>query len=220
MVAQAASRLRWHNGRMTDPTASNPRSAPALPWLAVVSLAMFGAALAAALRVLAWRWSLPVAWPGAKDMPVADAFNALAFVVPGALLAVQAVRFRLHVGNAWPRAVRQAAWMWLVAALAFGALGFARLDPTDLDGAGSQWHSALWALWWIAAALAGFTASIGCRGAGRVACILLALAVLAGARWLPAILDAGAAQAFAVVAWMAWPLVFAGRAARWRPSSS
>ena len=209
MVAQAGLRARMHNGGMTYATTSKLRSVPSLPWLPMVAIAMFAAGLLAASRVLAWRWSLPVAWPGAKGMPVADAFNVLAFAIPGALMAVTAVRFRLR-GEGRPRAVRQATWMWLVAALAFLALALARLDPNDLDGAGSQWHAASWTLWWIAAVLGFATAAIGARGAARAASLGMAMLILAGVWVLPALAGAGAAQGTAIVAWMAWPFVFIG----------
>lgn len=126
----------------------------------------------------------PVALLGAPGVGTPLAFNALAFVVPGALVAIAAWRLRDALGHAgW--AVRIGAMLWALSALAFAAQGLLPLDPEDFDAASSRLHAAAWSVWWIA---------------------FVPGALLLGARSRTAMMAAIAAGAVVAVAALLWPV--------------
>lgn len=105
---------------------------------------------------------MPVGLLGAHGVPRAQAFNLLAFITPGALMAWSALGLRAVLAGG-PVALAPAgkaslgSWrarigasLWLLSAIAFAAQGIWSLDPGDLDGAASQRHASMWTLWWIA----------------------------------------------------------------------
>lgn len=158
----------------------------------------------------------PLALLGAKPLPHATAFNLIAFVVPGALVAWLALRLRVVLAravggatNGWLAGI--GARLLLVSALAFAAQGLLPLDPNDLDGVHSSRHAAAWMVWWIAFAAGGVLLGAGLRAAkgwrafaaGSVcAAVLLPLLALA----LPALIPAGIAQRLAFALWFAWAI--------------
>jgi hypothetical protein len=105
----------------------------------------FGAALDGYSHVMH-----PLALLGARGVPGALAFNLLAFVVPGAVAALVALRLRAQLPSQAGWAGGVGAALLLLSSLAFAAQGLFPLDPADLDGPVSQWHAASWTLWWIA----------------------------------------------------------------------
>ena len=142
----------------------------------------------------------PVALLGADGEPHALAFNLLGFVLPGALLAWLALRWRGDAeGSGWR--MRMGLQLLLLAALGFAAQGLLPLDPTDLLAPASRAHAAAWSAWWIAFVAGGLL--VGAARAGRTG-LALVLAVLllamAGTLAMPAAL----AQRLAFAGWFGW----------------
>ena len=177
-----------------------------LPWAGILALAMFAAAVFAAMRVAGWHFGLPLSLAGSNLSKVAQEFNALGFVAPGALMAFQALKSRLQMTVTAKRGERLAMWLWLLAGLAFAAMGVFSLDArVDLDSGANQAHAVAWDLWWSSAALGCVAAAFGSETRLRVFAIFAFVEILLGVWYLPSVLPAGAAQIFAVLAWMVWP---------------
>ena len=171
----------------------------------VLAVLVFGAALDGYFQHLH-----PVALLGAAGVPRATAFNALAFVLPGALAAWQTWALRTTLPADAPASARIGLQLVLLSALAFALQGLLPLDPRDLDALATRLHATAWMLWWIAyapgALLLGsaawrarprrvlpFVAHL--LGAASVLCL-----ALAAERWL----GAGIAQRLAFAAWFGW----------------
>lgn len=118
-----------------------------------------------------------LAMRGAPGLPWAGAFNVLAFVLPGVLLAVAAWRLRGHLDAAgW--AARIGVWMLCLSALALAAQGVLPLDLTRPDEGSGKLHAMAWMLWWMAFVPGALLVGIGARrGPGFR---LVALAIAAG----------------------------------------
>lgn len=154
----------------------------------------------------------PLALMGARAVPRAAAFNVLAFVVPGLLVAWICMRLRVVLPHASGWTARIGARMVLISAVAFAAQGVLPLDLDDMEGAISARHAAAWMLWWIAFATGGALVAIGLRASADqwqafgtitlVAAILVPLFALVLALLLPA----GIAQRIAFGAWFAWAI--------------
>lgn len=167
----------------------------------------------------------PLALLGATMMPHAHAFNLLAFVLPGALVAVVALRLRAVLGDRAGWAARIGAQALLLSSLAFAAQGLLPLDLTDLESVASGRHAAAWMLWWIAFATGGALLALGLRrqpewsslaGATVVAVMLLPLFVLL----VPHLLPAGIAQRIAFATWFGWAAVAGSMLSRIAASGS
>lgn len=177
-----------------------------LPWAGILAIAMLAAALFAAMRVAGWNFGMPISLAGSSLSKVAQEFNALGFVAPGALMAFQALRSRLTMHQAAKRGERLALWLWMISALAFAAMGVYSLDArVDLDEGSNQWHAVAWYLWWSSAALGCVAAGFGSESRLRFFAIAAFIEILLGVWYLPSIIPVGAAQLFAVLAWMVWP---------------
>lgn len=148
-------------------------------------------------------WLHPVAWPGAQGLPGARVFNAMVFVLPGAVMALWAWRLRPSVPAGTGVVARLGASLLLLSALAFAAQGLLPLDPQDLDAGASRRHAAAWTLWWIAL-LAGASLLASRLRALRLAAVGVWLAVLVAGVLLPQLLGSGLSQRLACVAWFAW----------------
>lgn len=186
---------------------------PLATWIA--TLLFWGSLLAFAAALDGYSQTMhPVALLGASGIARALAFNVLAFVLPGLLLAVVAWRWRTAMAD-------NAAWfsriglrLALLSALAFALQGLLPLDPQDLEADASRLHAAAWMLWW----LAGVAAMVFCAaGAWRdssnrawtilsllaaalLACLpLLAMSTLVD--WPPPV-----AERCAFAVWFAWLL--------------
>ena len=172
--------------------------------LSAASLLVF----ACALFALPARWpgyshvQHPVALPGAVGVPGAWLFDAMVFVLPGALILLVAWRLRAAVANAgwWPRI---GAALLALSALAFIAQGLLPLDPDDLDGGGSRLHASAWTVWLIAFSV-GAPAFVWARRGTRSASLAIAWLVPLFALFGGAFLPEGIAQRLAFVAWFAW----------------
>jgi hypothetical protein len=173
--------------------------------LAWAALLVFGCALFA----LGAQWPAfshaqhPVAFAGMRGVEGAWLFNAMVFVLPGAMLSLVALRLRgaLPAGARWQP--RVGATLLLLSALAFAAQGMLPLDPEQMDAGSSRWHAAAWMVWWIAFAVGAllYARATLAEHLVAVAAVLLVLATTLLARdWLPA----GIAQRMAFVAWFAW----------------
>jgi hypothetical protein len=182
-----------------------------------------GAGLWFAAVVAGFGWRLegyaqalhPVGLLGAQGMPGALAFNALGFVVPGAIAAVLAWRLRDLATEPPPLSTGVGWQLVLLSALAFAAQGLLPLDPTDLDARASRLHGLAWTLWWLAFVPGvGLLAWSAWRGRPRrcatgFAHVTAAVLVLAFATLLATSLGAALAQRLAYAVWFVW-LAWAG----------
>jgi hypothetical protein len=152
----------------------------------------------------------PVALRGTAGLPWAVAFNALAFVLPGLLLAWAGHLLRGALGDGgW--AARIGIVLAQCSALAFAAQGLLPLDPADTDAAASRLHALAWMLWWIAFVPAALLLAVGARrGAGfAAACVLAAVLVPLLAVFAPIGAWVGVAQRLVFALWFAWWLLAA-----------
>lgn len=179
----------------------------------LAALLSAAAAMAFGARVQGYSHAqLPLALLGAAPLPGAFAFNVLAFVLPGLLVATVAIRLRSAIdaaGDPAPRwSTRIGAQSMLLASLAFAAQGLWPLDASDLDGGGSSRHAAAWMAWLLASTLGA--ALLGTRLRPRrgfataSVCVAIALPLLAFV--LPALVPAGITQRLAFAAWFAWAI--------------
>ena len=151
----------------------------------------------------------PVALRGTDGLPWAFAFNLLAFVLPGALLALAGQRLRGGFGDAgW--LARIGLVLVQLSALAFAAQGLAPLDLSrPLDVGPSRIHVAIWNAWWLAAAAGALLVA---RGAWRLprwrsllpvgVVVALAMVLALQTDLLP--LGSGWRQRLALAAWFGW----------------
>lgn len=166
---------------------------------------------------------MPVGLLGAHGVPRAQAFNLLAFIAPGALMAWSALGLRSGLaggvaGNAQVGQSPAASWaarigasLWLISALAFAGQGLWPLDPRDLDGATSQRHASMWTLWWIAFVPGALLLASGLWRPRRATAALAlggGMLVLSFAALPPWLLAGPIAQRVALAAWfLAYALV-------------
>lgn len=157
----------------------------------------------------------PVALRGTAGLPWALAFNLLAFVLPGLLLAWAGQCLRSDLRNAgWHARIGLA--LVQLSALAFAAQGLLPLDPADTDSRASQLHVLAWTLWWIAFVPGAALHALGARrGTGfalagvALGALVPLLAVLAPiGQWV------GWAQRLAFGLWFAWWLLAASQPRR------
>lgn len=157
----------------------------------------------------------PLALRGTSGLPFAYAFNLLAFVLPGALLAWAGQRMRNAMGDAgW--FARIGIVLGQLSALAFAAQGLLPLDPNDADSHASRLHVMTWMLWWIAFVPGALLLAAGARrGAGftlasvAIGALVPIIAVLA-----PIGLWVGIAQRLAFALWFGWWLLAAWQFSR------
>lgn len=198
--------VRERKSRMIGIGTEKTRVFRSLPWAGILAIAMFAAAVFAAMRVAGWHFGLPLSLAGSNLSKVAQEFNALGFVAPGALMAFQAVRSRMRMAEDTKSGVRLAMWLWMLAGLAFAAMGVFSLDArVELDSGTNQGHAVAWYLWWSSAALGCIAAALGGESRLRIFAIFAFVEILLGVWYLPSVIPAGAAQIFAVLAWMVWP---------------
>lgn len=145
----------------------------------------------------------PVSLPGARGMPGAMLFNAMAFVAPGALLVLVAWRLRAELPAGTTAVARIGAMLVLLSALAFAAQGLLPLDLERLDGGASRWHATAWTAWWIAFAAGASLLAVAAR-ALRFASALAVAMVLWFGLFAGDAVPAGIAQRIAFAAWFGW----------------
>jgi hypothetical membrane protein len=146
----------------------------------------------------------PVAALGASGVSHAFAFNACAFVLPGALAAYVAQALRARMTQA-RFVARLGAQVLTLAALAFAGLGVLPLDSHDLLAPASSAHAAAWTLWWVAFVAGATLLAVGMRSTPHAArsravssCAAMALAF---AILLPGFVPVGLSQRVAFAAW-------------------
>ena len=206
MLPYTQIRVRERKSRMIGIGTEKTALFRGLPWAGILAISMFAAALYAAIRVAGWHFGLPISLAGSSLSKVAQEFNAVGFVAPGMLLAYQALRSRLKMQDSAKKGERFAMWLWLLSGLAFAAMGAFALDThLGVDEGNNQRHAVAWYLWWSSAALGCISAAFGSEGRLRVFAIFAFVEILLGVWYLPSVIPAGAAQVFAVLAWMVWP---------------
>lgn len=142
----------------------------------------------------------PVALLGAHGEPNALAFNLLGFVLPGLLLAWQAVAWRSAQAHA-PVVARIGMQLLMLSALAFAAQGVLPLDPTHLLAPASRLHAMAWTAWWVAFVPGALLVDTGARRWVGLALALLVPALVLFGSWA---MPAPFAQRLAFVAWFFW----------------
>lgn len=158
-----------------------------------------------------WPLSAPLALPGATGMPAAWLFNALAWILPGLVVAIAALRQRAgspEVGMTAGIALR----LMLLAALAFAAQGVLPLDPEAFDGGTSRWHATAWMIWTLAFAAGALLAGIALpavRWASLALCAIVTICLFA-----PTLTGAEIATRLSLACWWAWTLLLAWRLPR------
>lgn len=191
---------------------TRPASRPA--WIAVALFAL--ALLLASAGVPEYSHRLhPLALRGTAGLPQAASFNALAFVLPGILLAWAGQGVRAALGQpGW--AARIGIVLVQLSALAFAAQGLVPMDPADADATASRLHALAWMLWWIAFVPGALLLALGAwRGGGfALACVVAAVAVPLLAVFAPIGAWVGMAQRLAFGLWFAWWIVAAGLSRR------
>lgn len=169
----------------------------------------------------------PVAVLGGRSMPHAWAFNVLAFILPGVVVAWQGWRLRnaLDHGDHPVRATaRVGAQLLQLSALAFAAQGLLPLDLKDLHNPVSARHAAAWMIWWLSFAVGGALLAAGLFDRLRwrhfaAVTLLVAIALPLCALQLPEVIDAGFAQRAGLLLWFAWTLACAREVNRSEASS-
>ena len=150
----------------------------------------------------------PVALRGTAGLPWAFAYNLLAFVLPGTLLAWAGLRMRGALGDAgW--AARIGIVLVQLSALAFAGQGVFPLDPNDADATASRMHALAWMLWWIAFVPGMLLLALGARRGAPFALACLAAGVLVPllAVFAPIGAWVGIAQRLAFALWFGWWLL-------------
>jgi len=148
----------------------------------------------------------PLAWSGARGMPLAWLFNLVAWIGPGLVVAFAALRLRAalpQAGFGAGIALRLA----LLAALAFAAQGVWTLDPNELDAGASRWHATAWMIWNLAFAAGALIAGFTLRAVRWPSLVICALCLLA-----PVLLGPVLGPRVVLAAWAAWTLLLAWRA--------
>jgi hypothetical protein len=183
----------------------------ALPYAGIAAVVVFALALIVFGQFLQGYSQVfhPVAVLGAKGVPKALAFNAVAFVLPGLLAGVVAMdlRQRLPRDAGWP--LRVGTQLAFLAALGFMALGLLPLDPMDLHNPASSRHATAWLLWWVAFVPGALLIALGLRGRPSWrplarASVAAALLVLFAALLAVELIPAGIAQRLGYAAWLGW----------------
>ena len=178
-----------------------------LPWLVLV-VTTFG------LIVQGYsQWRYPVALLGASGVDHAGAFRLLGFVLPGAAAAFAALAVFASdsAGRSWN--YRVGVQLLFLSGLAFAGMGLLPLDPNDLEGRATQWHSAAWLLWEVSFIPAMLALGMAAAGRDRALAWLCwgAAAVVLVTGFVP-LLPAPLAQRVGFAAWAGW---FGLAAARW-----
>lgn len=162
----------------------------------------------------------PVALRGTAGLPLAFAFNLLAFVLPGFLLAWAGLRLRARLVDAgW--LARIGVVLVQLSALAFAAQGLLPLDPNDAGSSASRLHALAWMLWWIAFVPGALLLAVGARrgNAFALACLVAGVLVPLVAVFAPIGQWVGLAQRLVFGLWFGWWLL-ASRASASGPGSS
>ncbi|VXB51956.1 conserved membrane hypothetical protein [Luteimonas sp. 9C] len=150
----------------------------------------------------------PLAWSGARGMPLAWLFNLLAWCGPGFVVAFAAWRLRAALPEAGLGA-GIALRLWLLAALAFAAQGVWTLDPNELDAGASRWHATAWMVWNLAFGAGALMAAFALRAVrwpSLVICALVALSLL-----VPSLFGDQLGARMVLVGWWGWTLLLAWR---------
>lgn len=216
---------RYH-ARMSEIPTPQPRRVRwplSLAWLALASCVLAIAGFAAALEGYSHAGH-PVGWLGGRGLPGASAFNLLAYILPGVLLALVAWCWREGLPATAGIGARLGAWLMLLSALAFAAKGVLPLDLEELDAGASRGHASAWMLWLIASVTGMWLSWLGLRrrpgqaGLAR-ACLSGGILFPAATLLLPGVLAAGHAQRLALLLWFGWWLLVAHRLSRGAVSS-
>lgn len=221
MLPYTQIRVRERKSRMIGIGTDKTRGFRDLPWPGILALAMFAAALFAAVRVAGWHVGLPISLAGSNLSKVAQEFNALGFVAPGMLMAFQALRSRMRMPESAGRGERFAMWLWMLSGMAFASMGVFSLDTRiGIDEGSNQHHAVAWYLWWSSAALGCIAAVFGREQRLRWFAVFAFVEILLGVWYLPSVAPVGVAQVFAVLAWMVWPFSRVGMLSRQKDEKS
>lgn len=159
----------------------------------------------------------PVSLLGARGVPNGALFSALGFVIPGALACVATLGLILRMPAKAPRPLRIGGQMFLLAGLAFIAMGLFPLDVSDIENRASQFHASAWLLWVLAFVTAAITLWLGARAAPAwrgvaMLSVVCAIWMLFSAFVFELVMPVALAQRLAFLGWLVW-LMMAGRLA-------
>ena len=166
---------------------------------------------------------------GSGRVPGTQAFNAVGYELPGALLAVFALALgRVLRAARMPLAARVGSDVLLISGIAFALQGFLPLDLADPDGPASRRHVLALTLSMLAAVPAMALIAAGLRGragwrplvlAGAAGAVLLALLLAWPPHaWVPGWAGrSGVSQRLALAVYFAFPAIAAAVALRRQP---
>jgi len=154
----------------------------------------------------------PLGLLGGQDIPNANAFNFLGFVIPGVLVAIAISSLRTSLPSAAGWSMRIGVQLLVLSAIAFAAQGLVSIDPADLGAPGHRYHAVAWTLWWIAFVSGALllALSIWCYPQWRALAWVsmgAALAVLTFALFAPDAIPSGISERIAFAGWFGWLLL-------------
>lgn len=154
----------------------------------------------------------PLGLLGGQDIPNANAFNLLGFVIPGALAAIAISALRTSLPSAAGWSMRIGVQLLVLSAIAFAAQGLVSIDPADLGAPGPRYHAVAWTLWWIAfvsgALLLAWSIRRDPQGRAQAWVSLGAgLTVPTFALFAPDTIPSGISERIAFAAWFGWLLL-------------
>lgn len=144
------------------------------------------------------------------------------FVLPGALMAVQALALRARQSPTTPWVLRLGLQAALLAALGHALQGVCNLDSTQLPDAGdNRLHALAWMLWWVGLATSGalLAAARGLPAHLRLGAAAMTLCIPVLMLAAPALDMAAIGHRFGIALWLGWSVWLGATLSRGAASS-